>query len=817
MADPAAIDDLATRIASIESGTVGDNPYGITGPPTRSGDRAYGKYQIMGANIPAWTRDAMGQALTPQQFLAQPDVQDTTAKHRLGQYLDQTGGSVRDAASLWHAGVPYAQAVAEGRHDRNMRTQDYADRVAAGAPDAAAPDQGEPNAVNPLLPSEPQPPPPNKMVGPLPDGSYVDLGTPNPTPALLASARDRIWAKFPELNPASGVTKAASTTTTDTSQPITPGVGNVLRGTSVEESAKLFNRAAGIAEDHPVGKYVAAAGKPVADAMYDLYDAIATPPPAGAGLRERFSKMLQAGHIIAAGPEALGNLAYQATLDGTKSPTAAAIAGTAFSTVAAMLTPLGGAARTPEVIDEAAAALERAVTARGVAEEAAAKAAPSVEQATAAEAALRPAGAVEAGRTAQAAATAGTQAIKQDVQGEYDAISSAAQKLHFEPLAEAPDLPAATGRSIPSALRAIPTNNAAKSEQALADIANLRDQFGGLITGQQKKVVDDVEAALQAGKPIPYSTMENFKSTLDSLLPGKTPREAPPKVAAMYNFKWQFRNLMRDVLEQEDPQLAARFDQANARWESDVIPNQRFAAAREKVDPEIAFARTFGSGTTAQNAAYARRMMNLATAAEQDTLQRGLLGTLVRKATNEITGELDPKALVTAAGKLDPAFAKVMLPKYARSFFKGLADQQVSAKRAEEWATAAEQYARGVLPDPIPTWAHITARGLEFAGGGAAGAAVGHPFYGALIARGIIPADKLAEALATPRSASLLARAIRTPINSAVIPTLVQSLKDAGVGVQYVTPEEREAAQTIPFAIEQKLTTPRMSAGGGGY
>jgi hypothetical protein len=34
--------------------------YGLTGPVTRSGDRAYGAYQVMGANVPEWTRKHYG-------------------------------------------------------------------------------------------------------------------------------------------------------------------------------------------------------------------------------------------------------------------------------------------------------------------------------------------------------------------------------------------------------------------------------------------------------------------------------------------------------------------------------------------------------------------------------------------------------------------------------------------------------------------------------------------------------------------------------------------------------------------------------------
>ena len=61
-------------IASIESQGSGD--YKAIGPITnRQGNRAYGRYQVMASNIPAWTKQALGQEMTPDQFLASPEAQ----------------------------------------------------------------------------------------------------------------------------------------------------------------------------------------------------------------------------------------------------------------------------------------------------------------------------------------------------------------------------------------------------------------------------------------------------------------------------------------------------------------------------------------------------------------------------------------------------------------------------------------------------------------------------------------------------------------------------------------------------------------------
>jgi len=92
-------------IANIESG--GD--YSAIGPVTKSGDRAYGKYQVMGANIPSWTKQALGKSLTPEQFLADKDAQEKVFED---QFTRNTAkyGSAQDAASVWFSGKPLAQA-----------------------------------------------------------------------------------------------------------------------------------------------------------------------------------------------------------------------------------------------------------------------------------------------------------------------------------------------------------------------------------------------------------------------------------------------------------------------------------------------------------------------------------------------------------------------------------------------------------------------------------------------------------------------------------------------------------------------------------
>lgn len=93
-----SVNSLSHAVKSVESG----GNYQALGPQTKTGDRAYGAYQVMGANIPQWTKEVLGQSLTPQQFLASSLAQDTVARAKLGQYANKYGPE--GAARAWFAG-----------------------------------------------------------------------------------------------------------------------------------------------------------------------------------------------------------------------------------------------------------------------------------------------------------------------------------------------------------------------------------------------------------------------------------------------------------------------------------------------------------------------------------------------------------------------------------------------------------------------------------------------------------------------------------------------------------------------------------------
>lgn len=96
----------ANAIASIES--QGSGGYNAVGPVTQKGNQAYGKYQVMDFNIPSWTKKHLGQELTPDQFLQNPEAQEAVFKGEFGSSVAKYGNP-QDAASVWFTGRPASE------------------------------------------------------------------------------------------------------------------------------------------------------------------------------------------------------------------------------------------------------------------------------------------------------------------------------------------------------------------------------------------------------------------------------------------------------------------------------------------------------------------------------------------------------------------------------------------------------------------------------------------------------------------------------------------------------------------------------------
>jgi hypothetical protein len=127
---PKNLDEFLGSLAKTESG----GRYDAQGPVINSGmyagDRAYGKYQIMGKNVPAWTKQYLGKAYSAQEFLKSPQLQESLMRARAGDLFNKYG-NWQDVASVHFTGRPLAQATAAGAKDQLGTTvQNYVGSVA---------------------------------------------------------------------------------------------------------------------------------------------------------------------------------------------------------------------------------------------------------------------------------------------------------------------------------------------------------------------------------------------------------------------------------------------------------------------------------------------------------------------------------------------------------------------------------------------------------------------------------------------------------------------------------------------------------------
>ena len=151
-------------IAGIESGGAKD-PYTLLGARTKTGDRAYGKYQIMGANIPNWTEAALGQRMTPDEFLANRNAQEATFRNRFGNYVDKYGEE--GAARAWYAGERGMKNLGatdvHGRLTVAGYGQDYLRRLGGAQGPAGAPAGARDAIAAQMTPPPAGPPTPREL------------------------------------------------------------------------------------------------------------------------------------------------------------------------------------------------------------------------------------------------------------------------------------------------------------------------------------------------------------------------------------------------------------------------------------------------------------------------------------------------------------------------------------------------------------------------------------------------------------------------------------------------------------------------------
>lgn len=89
---------------------------------------AVGAYQVMKANIPSWTKKALGYSVSWQTFRDSPSIQDKVASVILGGYYKKYGAA--GAASMWFSGQPNPNSSAS---DGGNTVAQYVAKVMAAA------------------------------------------------------------------------------------------------------------------------------------------------------------------------------------------------------------------------------------------------------------------------------------------------------------------------------------------------------------------------------------------------------------------------------------------------------------------------------------------------------------------------------------------------------------------------------------------------------------------------------------------------------------------------------------------------------------
>ena len=96
-----------------------------------AGDRALGKYQVMGKNVGPWTKQYLGREVSPEEFLASPQIQEDLMTAR-ARDLYQKYGSEEDVASVHFTGQPLAKAGGSVADDTGTTNSVYQDLFKKG-------------------------------------------------------------------------------------------------------------------------------------------------------------------------------------------------------------------------------------------------------------------------------------------------------------------------------------------------------------------------------------------------------------------------------------------------------------------------------------------------------------------------------------------------------------------------------------------------------------------------------------------------------------------------------------------------------------
>jgi hypothetical protein len=107
---------------------------------------ATGAYQVMPKNIGPWTQEALGHAMTQQEFIDSPAAQDAVARYKLGKSYAKYGPE--GAAAVWFAGQPNPNSKSS---DGGNTVREYVNKVMKWATGSASSPQQA--AATSLMPS----------------------------------------------------------------------------------------------------------------------------------------------------------------------------------------------------------------------------------------------------------------------------------------------------------------------------------------------------------------------------------------------------------------------------------------------------------------------------------------------------------------------------------------------------------------------------------------------------------------------------------------------------------------------------------------
>lgn len=158
----ADVNDTKQRIANIESagskdrfggtdqynvisGEINDKQYQSLSSSEKA-NQAYGKFQVMGFNIPKWSKEVLGKSITIDQFLNDSEAQEKIAEVKMQDIYDKYG-DWEQVPSVWFSGRPMEGNTSSDRFGTSVpsyiqkfrdqggfssKAQEYIDSVKSG-------------------------------------------------------------------------------------------------------------------------------------------------------------------------------------------------------------------------------------------------------------------------------------------------------------------------------------------------------------------------------------------------------------------------------------------------------------------------------------------------------------------------------------------------------------------------------------------------------------------------------------------------------------------------------------------------------------